>query len=104
MFYNLRGYGSHLIFDELKNVDVKINVIPNGLEKYMAFILNKKLVFIDSMQLMNSSHEKLVKNLLDNYFKYLTEEFGSKNSELLKPNGGAKMEHLTIMVKNQTVT
>ena len=33
---------------------------------------------------MNSSHEKLVKSLSDNDFKFLTEEFGSKNLELLK--------------------
>ena len=33
---------------------------------------------------MNSSFEKLVENLSDNDFKYLTEEFGSKNLELLK--------------------
>ena len=37
IFKNLRGYDSHLIFCELKNFDVKISVIPNGLEKYMAF-------------------------------------------------------------------
>ena len=37
MFHNLRDYDSHLIFCELKNFDVKISVIPNGLEKYMAF-------------------------------------------------------------------
>ena len=37
IFHNLRGYDSHLIFDGLKNVDVKIDVIPNGLEKYMPF-------------------------------------------------------------------
>ena len=36
------------------------------------------------MQIMNSSLEKLVKNLSDNDFKYLTEEFSSKNLELLK--------------------
>ena len=46
--------------------------------------LNKNLAFIDSMQFMNSSLEKLVKNLADDDFKYLTEEFGSKNLELLK--------------------
>ena len=45
--------------------DVKINVIPNGLEKYMAFLLNKNSVFIDSMQFMNSSLDRLVKNLSD---------------------------------------
>ena len=36
------------------------------------------------MLFMNSSYEKLVKNLSDNDFKYLTEELGSKNLELLK--------------------
>ena len=37
IFHNLRGYDSHLIFNELDKFDVKIDVIPNGLEKYMAF-------------------------------------------------------------------
>ena len=73
IFHNLRGYDSHLIFHELKKFDVRIDVIPNGLEKYMAFIL-----------IMSSSLEKLVKNLSDKYFKCLTEEFGSKDLELLK--------------------
>ena len=80
----MRGYDSHLIFNELDKFDVKINVIPNGLEKYMAFFLNKNLVLIDSMQFMNSSLDKLVKNLSDEDFKYIVEEFGSENLELLK--------------------
>ena len=84
IFHNLRGFDSHLIFYELKTFDVKIDVIPNRLEKYMTFILNKNLVFIESMQFMNPSLEKLVKNLSDDDFKYLTEELGSKNLELLK--------------------
>ena len=37
IFHNLKGYDSHLIYCELKKFDVKIDVIPNGLEKYMAF-------------------------------------------------------------------
>ena len=37
IFHNLRGYNSHLIFCELDKFDVKIDVTPNGLEKYMAF-------------------------------------------------------------------
>ena len=37
IFHNLRGYDSHLIFSELDKSGVKISVIPNGLEKYMAF-------------------------------------------------------------------
>ena len=63
VFHNLGGYGSHLTFFEHKKFDEKIYAIPNRLEKYMAFILTKNIVFIDSMQLMNSSLEKLVKNL-----------------------------------------
>ena len=36
------------------------------------------------MQFMNSSLDKLVKNLSDEGFKYLVEEFDSKNLGLLK--------------------
>ena len=43
--------------------DAKVNVIPNELEKYVAFTINNNLVFIDSMQFMNSSLDSLVKNL-----------------------------------------
>ena len=82
LFHNLRGCKSHLVFSELDKFNVKISVIPNGLEKYMTFFLNKNLVFIDSMQFMNSSLYKLVKNLSDEDFKYLIEEFGSQNLEL----------------------
>ena len=37
IFHNLRGYDSYLLFNQLDKFDVKISVIPNGLEKYMAF-------------------------------------------------------------------
>ena len=37
-----------------------INVIPNNMEKYMAFMLGKHLAFIDSLQFMSSSLDKLV--------------------------------------------
>ena len=87
IFHNLRGYESHLIFSELNKFNVKINVIPNGLEKYMVFFLNKNLVFIDSMQFMSSSLDKLVKILSDEDFKYLVEECSSENLELLKQEG-----------------
>ena len=60
----------------------------------MAFILNKNLVFIDSMQFMNSSLDKLVKNLSDEDFKYLVEEFGSENLELLKQKGDYPYEYM----------
>ena len=61
--------------------------MPNGSEKYMTFTVNKNLVFIDSMQFMNSSLDKLVKNLNDKDFKYLSEEFSGKKLKLAKQKG-----------------
>ena len=46
--------------------------------------MKKNLVFIDSMQFLIFSLDKLVKNLTDEDFKYLAEEFGSKDLLLLK--------------------
>ena len=60
----------------------------------MAFMINKNLVFIDSMQFVNSSPEKLVRNLADDDFKYLTHEIGSKNLELLKQNDAYPYEYM----------
>ena len=46
------------------------------------------------MQFMKSSLDKLVKNLSYSDFKYFTEEFGSKNLELLKQKGAYPYEHM----------
>ena len=73
---------------------MKISAIPNGLEKYMAFFLNKNLVFIDSMQFMNFSLDKLVKNLSHEDFKYLVKEFGSETLELLTQKGAYPYEYM----------
>ena len=54
IFHNLRGYDRHLIIKEVSKFDLKVSVIPNGLENYMAFKIKRNLVFIDSMQFMNS--------------------------------------------------
>ena len=79
IFHNLKGYDSHVIFKELRKFNgLKRSVIPNRLERYMSFTLNKNLIFIDSMLLMNSSLDKLVKNLSDKDFKYLGEEFSDE--------------------------
>ena len=85
IFHNLRGYDSHLFFKELSKFNCNINVIPNGLEKYMSFTLNKNIIFIDSMLFMNSSLDKLVKNL--NGFKYLSKVFKDEQLELVKKKG-----------------
>ena len=99
IFHTLKGYDSHLIFSLLHKFHLKINVIPNGLEKYMAFFLNKNLVFIDSMQFMNSSLDKLVKNLSDEDFKYLVEEFDSKHLKILKQKGDYPYEYMNSFKK-----
>ena len=94
IFHNLKGYDSHSIFSELHKFNLKVGVIPNGLEKYMAFFLGRDLVFIASMQFMNSSLDKLVKNLVDKDFKYLVKEFGTENLELLKQKGAYPYEYM----------
>ena len=74
VFHNLQNYDSHLIMQELGNFNLEINVIPNGLEKYLSFSINNKLLFIDSFQFLSSSLNILVKNLNKDDFKYLSEE------------------------------
>ena len=46
VFHNLKNYDSHLIMQELGKFNLKINFIPNGLEKYMSFNINNKLVLV----------------------------------------------------------
>ena len=69
---------------KISKFNVEINVIPNWLQKYMVFTTNKNLVFIDSMQFMNPSLDGFVKNLIDNDFKYLSQEFSNKLLKLVK--------------------
>ena len=63
---------------------MKISVITNGLEKYMAFKNNKNLVFIDIMQFLHCSLDELVKNLNDKHFRYSSEEFSDEQLKLVK--------------------
>ena len=84
IFHNLKGYESPLIFSELHKFNLKVDVILNAIEKCMTFFLGRDLVFIDSMQFMNSNLDKNVKNLVDKDFKYLVKEFSCESLELLK--------------------
>ena len=84
VFHNLRGYDSHLILKSAYDISEQLtrtnfSVIPNSNEKFMSFSIND-CRFIDSMQFMSSSLEKLVENLYDpearyKHFKYLKEYF-----------------------------
>ena len=60
----------------------------------MAFTINANLVFIDSMQFMNSSLDSLINNLSDNDFKYLSEEFKGEFLELVKQKGVYPYEYM----------
>ena len=60
----------------------------------MAFFLNKNLLFTDSMQFMNSSLDKLVKNLSDKDFKCVIEELGSEYLELVKQRGAYPYKYM----------
>lgn len=72
IFYNLRGYDSHFIMQEIgavgKNNNLEMNCIPNNMEKYVAFMLGKHLVFLDSFQFMAASLERLAANLPEDKF------------------------------------
>ena len=99
MFHNLRGYDSHLIMQEIDKFDMKISVIPKGLEKYMAFTINNNFVFIDSMQFMNSSLDSLAKNFSDNDFKYLSQKFSGDLLKIVKQKGVYPYEYMNSFVK-----
>ena len=94
IFHDSEGYDSHLIFKELSKSNVKISVIPNGLEKDMGFTINRNIIFIDSMQFMKSILDSLVKNSMDIDFKYLSEEYSGDLLELVKEKGGYPYEYM----------
>ena len=99
IFHNLKGYDGHLIMRGLSNFDVVIDVIPCGLEKYMAIIVNRNLVFIDSMQFMNDSLNSLVKNLVDTDFKHLSRKSSGERLEVVKEKGVDPYEYMNSFKK-----
>ena len=83
IFHNLRGLKNcSRIIKELSKFICNINVIPDGLEKFMSFALGKNIVFIDSMLFLNSSLDTLVNNL--NEFKYLSKVFQKNKLDLVR--------------------
>ena len=63
----------------------------------MAFTINNNLVFIDSMQFINSSLDTLVKNLSDIDFKYFSREFSGDLLELVKQEGVYPYEYMAVL-------
>ena len=94
IFHNLRGYDSHLIMQEIGKFNMQISVIPNNMEKYMAFTLGKQLVFIDSVQFMNSSLANLANYLPYKSFHYVSQEFKGDRLDLVKQKGVYPYEYM----------
>ena len=78
----------------MSKFNVKISVIRNGLEKHMAFTINRNIIFVDSMQFMKSIFDSLVKNLVDKDFKYLSEEYSGELLELVREKGVYPYEYM----------
>ena len=93
LFHNLGNYERHPIMQGLDKFDFEINVISNGLEKYMIFSLDNKLVFINIIQFLSSSLDNLVKYICENDFKHSVQEFGCEVLDLIKQKGFCPFEH-----------
>ena len=102
VFHNLRGYDSHLIMQEIGKYAKEISVIPNTTEKYISFTI-KQLVFIDSLQFLGESLEKLVECLLgvndDHPKSYFIEKNIHLFSNLLKGFKHCTREQVKLLVQ-----
>ena len=101
LFHNLRGFDAHLVMQQIgkiaknhaykngkgQNQHLKINAIPNNMEKYMAFMLGDHLTFIDSFQFVSLNLDRFVSNLPKKTLKYTTEEFTGKKFDLMSQIG-----------------
>ena len=79
----------------LGKFNLKINVPPNGLEKYMSFTIDNKFIFLDWFHFLSSSLVSLVKNLGKNYFKYLSQEIDNNVLDLIKQKGFYPYEYMS---------
>ena len=83
--------------EELGTFNLKINVIPNELEKYMSFSMNNKLSFIDGFQFLSSSLDSLVKNLAK-------DDFNNDILDLVKQKGFMNIWVILKSLKNNYQT
>ena len=79
---------------EIGKFNKDINVIPNNTEKYMAFMIDRNLIFIDSFKLMNQSLSNLANNLPKDGFYHTKNEFASDNLELITKKGLYPYEYM----------
>ena len=96
--HNLCGYDPHFIMQEIgaigKEHDLEINCIPNNMEKYVAFMLGRHLVFMDSFQFTAGSLEQLADNLPADKFKYTCQVFQDEELALMKNKGVYRYDYM----------
>ena len=73
--------------DKGKKCRMDIGVIPNNMDKYMAFTLGKSFKSIDSFQFMSLSLDKPVGNLPNDAFKYIKEVCEGERLRLMRRKG-----------------
>ena len=80
---------------EIGKFNLKKNVTPNRLKKYMSFTINNKSSVIDSFQTLSSSLDSSVKNLNKDNCKYLSQEFDNNVLDLVKQKGFYPYEYIS---------
>ncbi|CAB4036373.1 Hypothetical predicted protein [Paramuricea clavata] len=103
VFHNLRGYDSHPIILESCEQKIDLTVIATNLQKYLSFSFGNQLVFIDSLQFMSTSLEKLVSNLkgqasdeeLALKFPITSKRFQGESLKLMTQKGVFPYDHFT---------
>ena len=83
IFHNLKGYDGHLLIQAMARVQGEIKCIPTNTEKYISFSLGN-LRFIDSVNFLLSSLEKLVKGTDEFLITRKTVQDPRKQNLLLK--------------------
>ena len=86
---------------ELGKFNLKIIVMPNGLEKHVNFTINNKLSFTASLQYLSYSLDSLIKNLNKDDFKYLSQEFDNNVLDLVKQKGFYPYEYMNDFEKSK---
>ena len=96
VFHNLKNYDAHLLIKAMGMIkDKPISCIPTNDEKYISFSIGD-LTFIDSLQFLNASLEKLVSNLAKQgvgKFRVLNRYIDDEKVPLLLRKGIYPYEH-----------
>jgi hypothetical protein len=90
IFHNLRGYDGKIILKQYRKEATgfceKLSAIPNSSEKFLSFSIGS-LRFIDSLQFMNASLEKLASNLQPDDFVHTRRHFPADKVDLVLRKG-----------------